>query len=264
MTIKHCILIGIVREQVPNYLTFKRKPQRRCSLRSRESGSSSRCTMPLVFFVCLYLHEQWTHNGVFDSKNVHLQPSSRPQSLLNFIRIILPVKRIFLPLEDREEQTSFLRQDLGECLLSVGLQDVFSPPPVEFLIEKACLVGGGQLFWIHGSWVYEISWSPSHGKFQRFATQSYLCVCHRRCFTYQLGGCDLRQSGLVQIFRGCIAQSNSHVGSIWPRSAVQLEVSPHGAFHRIRAYYEDDGKPYLHKSPLDSSGKCPSIHEVWR
>ena len=43
---------------------------------------------------------------------------------------------------------------------------------------------------------------------------------------------------------------------------VQLEVSSLYAFDRMLAYREDDGKPFLHKSPSGSSGKCPSIHEV--
>ena len=42
--------------------------------------------------------------------------------------------------------------------------------------------------------------------------------------------------------------------------AVQLEVSSHYAFDRMPACHEDDGKPFLHKSPSDSSGKCPSTH----
>ena len=46
--------------------------------------------------------------------------------------------------------------------------------------------------------------------------------------------------------------------------AVQLEVSSHYAFDRMPACHEDDGQPFLHKSPSDSSGKCPSIHEVWK
>ena len=35
---------------------------------------------------------------------------------------------------------------------------------------------------------------------------------------------------------------------------VQLEVSSHYAFDRMPACHEDDGKPFLHKSPSDSSG----------
>ena len=84
-----------------------------------------------------------------------------------------------------------------------------------------------QLFWIHGSWVHEISWSPSHGLLHwRFTTQSYLCVSHRRSFAHQLGRCALWQSSLVQILRGCVhecreepfKQSDTHFSPIWPRS----------------------------------------------
>ena len=43
----------------------------------------------------------------------------------------LASKTHFLPLEDREEQTSFVQRDLGECLLVVGLRDVFAWPTFE-------------------------------------------------------------------------------------------------------------------------------------
>ena len=46
--------------------------------------------------------------------------------------------------------------------------------------------------------------------------------------------------------------------------AVQLEVSSHFAFVGMPACHVHDGKPYLRKSCSDSSGKCPSIHEVWK
>ena len=45
---------------------------------------------------------------------------------------------------------------------------------------------------------------------------------------------------------------------------VQLEVYSHYAFDRMHACHVDCGKPFLHKSPSDSSKKCPSIHEVWK
>ena len=50
-------------------------------------------------------------------------PDFRPCCIL----LCLPAsKALFLPLEDREERTSFVRQDLGECLLVVILRDVFA------------------------------------------------------------------------------------------------------------------------------------------
>ena len=84
-----------------------------------------------------------------------------------------------------------------------------------------------QLFWIHGSCVHEISWSHSHGSLhRRVATQSYLCVSHRRCVAHQLGTCDLWQSSLVQIFGGCVhecreepcKQSDTDFSSMCPKS----------------------------------------------
>ena len=46
--------------------------------------------------------------------------------------------------------------------------------------------------------------------------------------------------------------------------AVLSEVSLCCAIDRKLACHEDDGKPCLHKLPSDSSGKCPSTHEVWK
>ena len=81
-------------------------------------------------------------------------------------------KTIVDPLLNREEQTSFLQQDLVECLVVVP-QDVSSKPILNLLIEEV-LFGWcrRQLFCIHGSWVYEISWSPLHVQFdRRFSTE---------------------------------------------------------------------------------------------
>ena len=67
-----------------------------------------------------------------------------------------------------------------------------------FLIEEV-LLG-----W-RGCWVKEISWFASHDQFPgRLATQGHLCVFHSCCLTHQLGKSDLCQSGLVQVFGGCI------------------------------------------------------------
>ena len=44
--------------------------------------------------------------------------------------------------------------------------------------------------------------------------------------------------------------------------AVPLEVSSHCAFDRTPACHEVGGRPSPHKSPSDSSGKCPSNHEA--
>ena len=99
-----------------------------------------------------------------------------------------------------------------------------------------------------------------------FATQRYLCASHRRRLAHQLGRCDLGQSGLVQILRGCIhrcrekclEQSHTHLSSIWPRSVRSCRKCLHnmhsiGCLHVIRM-------PYFHKSP---SGKYPKDFR-WR
>ena len=46
--------------------------------------------------------------------------------------------------------------------------------------------------------------------------------------------------------------------------AVQKEIFEYCAFDRMPAYHEVDGKPCLHKSPSDSSGKCPPTHGAWK
>ena len=78
--------------------------------------------------------------------------------------------------------------------------------------------------WKLGPWA--LSWSPSHGQFhRRLTTKGHLCVSHGCCFTHQLSRCDLRMSGLVQIFKDCmqkcrgklLEQPYTHVSSNWPR-----------------------------------------------
>ena len=44
--------------------------------------------------------------------------------------------------------------------------------------------------------------------------------------------------------------------------AVPLEVSSHREFDKMPACHEVGGRPSPHKSPSDSSGKCPSNHEA--
>ena len=61
--------------------------------------------------------------------------------LAEFCSDLLARETFVLPLEVQEEQTSFFRQDLCECLLVVGLS----------LLIRSCLVG------VDGSWVHEIS-----------------------------------------------------------------------------------------------------------
>ena len=65
-------------------------------------------------------------HGAFESINLHRQPSSRLPFLLKFCSDLLASETHFLPLEGQEEQTSSVRQDLGEFLLVVGLRDVFA------------------------------------------------------------------------------------------------------------------------------------------
>ena len=62
------------------------------------------------------------HHGTLDSNNFHFQPPSRFSSLLYFTQDFLPVKKLFLPVGDREERTSFVLQDLADYLLAVGFE----------------------------------------------------------------------------------------------------------------------------------------------
>ena len=121
-------------------------------------------------------------------------PDFRP--LLNFARIFLPINT--LSPTRRSGGTNFIlsaksRRMSSRCWTSTCFHSQFLNLFIEKVLFGWC---GCQLFWIHGGWVREISWSPS--------TQSYLCVPHRCCLTHQLGRSDLCQSGLVQIFGGCI------------------------------------------------------------
>ena len=78
--------------------------------------------------------------------------------LAEFCTDLLASKTLVLPPGDREERTSFLQQDLVECLLVVGHQNVFSA--ISYLLVESVLFGWCrcQLFWIHESQVNEISW----------------------------------------------------------------------------------------------------------
>ena len=68
-----------------------------------------------------------------DRNNFNLQPFARFPSLLDFVRIFLPIKHTFLLLEDREEQNSSVQQDLDGYLVVAALQDESAWPIFEFL-----------------------------------------------------------------------------------------------------------------------------------
>ena len=57
------------------------------------------------------------------------------------------------------------------------------------LIEEVLLSWRGcTLFSIHGTWIQEISWFASHGRFHgRLTTFGHLCISHRCCHAHQLG-----------------------------------------------------------------------------
>ena len=185
-------------------LDLPRKPQHRwsCPLtRIWKFFQNPPC--PKVFLVCLHLPEKMdapaliTTIGAFDSKNLHLQPSSRLPSFAEFCSDLLASKTHVL-LYEWSGGTNFIlsaksRRMSSRCWTSMCFHSQFLNLFIEKVLFGWC---GCQLFWIHGGWVREISWSPS--------TQSYLCVPHRCCLTHQLVRSDLCQSGLAQIFGGCI------------------------------------------------------------
>ena len=98
--------------------------------------------------------------------------------LLNFARIFLPIKHLFsYSLIGR---TNFIpsarsRRMSSRCCTS---KCFFLTSFLNFLIEEV-LFGWCrcQLFRIHGSWVYEISWSPAHGYLHRRFCHSELPLC---------------------------------------------------------------------------------------
>ena len=125
---------------------------------------------------------------------------------------------------------------------------------------------------------------PPHGQFlKRFATQGYLCVSHRCCLAHQLGKCDLWQSSLVQILEAVstlsrfleavstsaernflhnrtpiLARSGQRVcGPV--RKSLHIMQSMEG-LHVMRMM---GSHICTHRLP-GSSGKCPTVHEVWK
>ena len=57
--------------------------------------------------------------------------------------------------------------------------------------------------------------------------------------------------------------TGAHLSSIWPRCVRSSWKSLHNMHsNRMLACQVDDGRPYLHKSLSDSSGKYPSMHGV--
>ena len=105
---------------------------------------------------------------------------------------------------------------------------------LDLFIEEVLLGWRGrQLFWIHGSWVQEISWSSSLGQFHGLLMR--LPVYFSPLLAHHLGRTNLCQSGLVQIFGGCIdecqekllEQSYTHLSSVWPWSMRSCRKSLH-------------------------------------
>ena len=72
-------------------------------------------------------------HGACDRNNVNLQPFARFPSLVHLTQIIFPIQHFLLLLEDREEQTSCVQQDLDWYLLFAELQGESSWPFFEFL-----------------------------------------------------------------------------------------------------------------------------------
>ena len=139
---------------------------------------------------------------------------------------LLASKTHFLQLEGQEEQTSSVQQISADVF---SLFDFKMSPHGQFLdlfIEEVLLGWRGcQLLLIHGSWVQEICWSSSDGQSHgRLTTWGHLCISHRCCLAHQLGRSDLYQSGLVQVFGGCInecqekllEQPYTDLSSVWP------------------------------------------------
>ena len=77
--------------------------------------------------------------GAIDSNDFHSQLFARFPSFLDFCADLLAKKTHFLLLEDREAQISSVQQDLGGCLLVVGLRGEFSCQFLDFFILKVLL-----------------------------------------------------------------------------------------------------------------------------
>ena len=138
---------------------------------------------PQVFLVCLRLPEKGrtstdNRHGAFDSNAFHLQPFTRIASLLNFGRIFFPVKHTFSHLKVVRNKVHPFSKISASVFSLLDFKMSLRGQLLNLFIEEV-LVGwrGCQLLRIHGSWVQEISWSPSHGQFHRRLTTKRLPVC---------------------------------------------------------------------------------------
>ena len=147
----------------------KKKTKHKCSFTLTRIWNFFHIQCPTVFVTCLHLPEHGrtsigNNHGTRDSNDLRLQPFARCSSLLNLARITLPTNTCS-PTQ-RSGGTNFIlsqksRRMSSRCWTS---RCVFIANFLTLLIEKV-LFGwcGCQLFWVHGSWVHEIFWSPSHG-----------------------------------------------------------------------------------------------------
>ena len=130
---------------------------------------------------------------------------------------------------------------------------------LKIFIEKVLFCWRGcQLFWIHGSWVEEISWSPSHGQFHmRLPTEDHLCVLFLNVAALRTNWAGLICARVVWSRSGEAASTSAkrnflnNLCSIRPaKEYVALsEVASHCAFDRMPACHEVGGRPYPNNSP---------------
>ena len=103
-------------------------------------------------------------HGALDCNGFHRQPFSRFPSLLDLARIFLPVKHMFSCTKVRRNKLHPFNKISADVFSLRYFKRSLHSQFLNFLIGEVVRGWRGcKLFWIHGSWVQEISWFASHG-----------------------------------------------------------------------------------------------------
>ena len=172
--IKDSAQIRVVREHFPDIC-----------LCSRESGSSFQIHSA---YVCLKDSRASANNchRALDRNNFNLQPFSRFASLLDFARILLPVRHIFSCSKVRRNKLHTFSKILADVISLLYFKMSLHSQFLDFFIEKILLGWRGcQLLWIHGSWVHgdllvfvpwPIPWASYHLRSRVYFSPLLLCI----------------------------------------------------------------------------------------
>ena len=174
---------------------------------------------------------------------------------------------------DWEEQVSSVQQDLGGCLLVVGL-----PGEVPWLIFE--FLHWEDLAWLVSMLTVQDSWKVGPGDLSVSWTRAnsiFVSPLKLTCVFLIVAALRINWDGVIWD-KLVLSRFFEAVSTSAQRNFLNNRTPISARFgHGVRgpvgslftlcirkklACHVDDGKPYLHKSPSDSSETCPFIHEV--